>query len=136
MPRRGSGRCVNSCSLPDAGVLTAINKRIGNILKKAPPDKDTGGAAAGCSAKTDRCRKLGSIASLERSRIRSARRSRRDAMPDTLKALIELRSPVDDFFERIMVMDENPERRANRLALLRDVQRLLGSVADLSRLPG
>jgi glycyl-tRNA synthetase beta subunit len=33
-------------------------------------------------------------------------------------------------------MDENAERRNNRLALLRDVQRLLGSVADLSRLPG
>ena len=44
--------------------------------------------------------------------------------------------PLYDFFERIMVMDENLERRANRLALLRDVQRLLGSVADLSRLPG
>ena len=33
-------------------------------------------------------------------------------------------APVDDFFERIMVMDEDPERRDNRLALLRDVQRL------------
>jgi glycyl-tRNA synthetase beta chain len=55
---------------------------------------------------------------------------------DTLKALIGLRAPVDEFFEHIMVMDENLERRANRLALLRDVQRLLGSVADLSRLPG
>jgi glycyl-tRNA synthetase beta subunit len=43
---------------------------------------------------------------------------------------------VDDFFERIMVMDENIERRNNRLALLRDAQRLLGGVADLSRLPG
>jgi len=43
---------------------------------------------------------------------------------------------VDEFFERVMVMDENIERRNNRLALLRDVQRLLGGVADLSRLPG
>jgi glycyl-tRNA synthetase beta subunit len=33
-------------------------------------------------------------------------------------------------------MDENVERRLNRLALLRDAQRLLGTVADLSRLPG
>jgi len=43
---------------------------------------------------------------------------------------------VADFFERIMVMDENIERRTNRVALLRDAQRLLGTVADLSRLPG
>jgi glycyl-tRNA synthetase beta subunit len=33
-------------------------------------------------------------------------------------------------------MDEDLGRRHNRLALLRDVQRLLGGVADLSRLPG
>jgi glycyl-tRNA synthetase beta subunit len=33
-------------------------------------------------------------------------------------------------------MDENIEKRNNRLALLRDVQLLLGGVADLSRLPG
>jgi len=53
-----------------------------------------------------------------------------------LQALVALRAPVDDFFERIMVMDENLERRNNRLALLRDAQLLLGGVADLSRLPG
>jgi glycyl-tRNA synthetase beta subunit len=35
-----------------------------------------------------------------------------------------------------MVMDENLERRDNRLALLRGVQQLLGGVADLSCLPG
>jgi glycyl-tRNA synthetase beta chain len=54
----------------------------------------------------------------------------------SLKALVALRAPVDDFFERIMVMDDDIERRNNRLALLRDVQMLLGGVADLSRLPG
>jgi glycyl-tRNA synthetase beta chain len=54
----------------------------------------------------------------------------------SLKALVALRAPVDDFFERVMVMDDDIERRNNRLALLRDVQRLLSGVADLSRLPG
>jgi glycyl-tRNA synthetase beta chain len=54
----------------------------------------------------------------------------------SLTGLIALGPPVADFFERIMVMDENLERRNNRLALLRDAQRLLGTVADLSRLPG
>jgi glycyl-tRNA synthetase beta chain len=55
---------------------------------------------------------------------------------EALRALTGLRAAVDEFFERIMVMDENLERRRNRLALLRDVQGLLGGVADLSRLPG
>ncbi|HTB27549.1 MAG TPA: glycine--tRNA ligase subunit beta [Steroidobacteraceae bacterium] len=120
--------------LPDAGVLAAINKRIANILRKAPPDKDTAvrpqvfSEAEGAEARLHRV--VGRLA----DSVGEAVAARRYA--DTLKALIELRAPVDDFFERIMVMDENPERRANRLALLRDVQRLLGSVADLSRLPG
>lgn len=120
--------------LPDAGVLTAINKRIGNILKKAPPDKATAvqphlfSEAAGPEAQLHRV-----VATLM-DKVGGAVAARRYA--DTLKALSDLNAPVNEFFERIMVMDENPERRANRLALLRDVQRLLGSVADLSRLPG
>jgi glycyl-tRNA synthetase beta chain len=120
--------------LADAGVLTAINKRIGNILKKAEPEKTAVVQAMlfsepeGAEARLHRA--VGELAST----IDGALAGRRYA--ETLKALIALRSPVDDFFEHIMVMDENLERRANRLALLRDVQRLLGSVADLSRLPG
>ena len=55
---------------------------------------------------------------------------------DSLHALVGLRGPVNDFFDRVMVMDENTVKRNNRLALLRDVQILLGGVADLSRLPG
>jgi glycyl-tRNA synthetase beta subunit len=43
---------------------------------------------------------------------------------------------VNEFFDRVMVMDENAAKRNNRLALLRDAQLLLGGVADLSRLPG
>jgi glycyl-tRNA synthetase beta chain len=120
--------------LPDAGVLTAINKRIGNILKKAAPEKTAAVQAAlfgepeGAEAQLHRV--VGELA----HGVDGALTERRYA--DTLRALIALRAPVDQFFEHIMVMDENLERRANRLALLRDVQRLLGSVADLSRLPG
>jgi glycyl-tRNA synthetase beta chain len=55
---------------------------------------------------------------------------------DALIALTGLRAAVDDFFERILVMDENLAVRNNRLALLSNVQALLVGVADLSRLPG
>jgi glycyl-tRNA synthetase beta chain len=50
--------------------------------------------------------------------------------------LTGLRVAVHDFFEHVMVMDEDLQRRDNRLALLRGVADLLGGVADLSRLPG
>ena len=53
-----------------------------------------------------------------------------------LGRLSQLRPAVDAFFDAVMVMDENPQLRANRLGLLAQLQGLFGGVADLSRLPG
>jgi glycyl-tRNA synthetase beta chain len=118
--------------LPEAGILAGINKRIANILKKTSLEGDS---AVDADALTeDAERQLHKVMSDLRIPVRDAAAQRRYA--DSLKALVALRAPVDDFFERIMVMDENLARRNNRLALLRDVQLLLGGVADLSRLPG
>jgi glycyl-tRNA synthetase beta chain len=118
--------------LPEAGILAAINKRIANILKKTSLGADV---AVNAGALTeDAERQLHRVLGELRVPVEDATAQRRYAQG--LKALVALRAPVDDFFERIMVMDENIERRNNRLALLRDAQRLLGGVADLSRLPG
>lgn len=47
-----------------------------------------------------------------------------------------LYSQVHEFFETVFVMDENPEIRRNRLALMHQIhQSLAGSFADLSKLP-
>jgi glycyl-tRNA synthetase beta chain len=121
--------------LPDAGVLTAINKRIVNILRKAPPGSYVTGLAAEAALLTEEAElALYRVLTELSGPVQRAIAERRYA--DALRALTGLRAAVDDFFERIMVMDENLERRSNRLALLRDVQVLLGGVADLSRLPG
>jgi glycyl-tRNA synthetase beta chain len=120
--------------LPEAGVLTAINKRIGNILKKAVLEKTAAVQAALFAEPEGAETRLHRVAGELALTVDGALAERRYA--DTLRALMGLRASVDEFFEHIMVMDENLERRANRLALLREVQRLLGSVADLSRLPG
>ena len=53
-----------------------------------------------------------------------------------LGRLSQLRPAVDAFFDQVMVMDENPHLRSNRLHLLAQLQALFGGVADLSRLPG
>ena len=53
---------------------------------------------------------------------------------DALKALAALRSPVDSFFEDVMVMTEEPLLRQNRLNLLAQLGQLLNGVADISRL--
>jgi glycyl-tRNA synthetase beta chain len=118
--------------LADASVLSAINKRIGNILRKVPLDAS---ASVQASLFIDGAeRRLHQVLTELQGTVGKATAARQYL--ESLRGLIALRAPVDDFFDRIMVMDEDLERRANRLALLRDAQRLLGGVADLSRLPG
>ena len=118
--------------LPEAGILAAINKRIANILKKTSLAPD---AVVNPEALTeDAEKKLHGVLRDLKGPAESAAAQRRYAQ--NLKILVALRAPVDDFFDRIMVMDENVELRNNRLALLREVLLLLGGVADLSRLPG
>ena len=51
-----------------------------------------------------------------------------------LKAASALRAPVDGYFDAVMVMDEAQAVRANRLAQLVAITRLLGGIGDFSRL--
>ncbi|MHB8476839.1 MAG: glycine--tRNA ligase subunit beta [Steroidobacteraceae bacterium] len=118
--------------LPEAGVLAAINKRIANILKKTSLGPAVAVDAAALTELAER--QLHDALRDVRVPVEDAVAGRRYAQ--SLKSLVALRAPVDNFFERIMVMDEDVGRRNNRLALLRDVQLLLGGVADLKRLPG
>jgi glycyl-tRNA synthetase beta chain len=53
-----------------------------------------------------------------------------------MQALSNLRGPVDTFFEDVLVNDENPQIRANRLALLYAVREATGTVADFSKIAG
>lgn len=49
-----------------------------------------------------------------------------------LEIMTELREPIDNFFDSVMVMTEELEIRQNRLALLGKIARLFTRVADLS----
>jgi glycyl-tRNA synthetase beta chain len=53
-----------------------------------------------------------------------------------MRALSALREPVDSFFEQVLVNDENPKVRANRLALLARIRAATGQVADFSKIAG
>jgi glycyl-tRNA synthetase beta chain len=118
--------------LPEAASLTAANKRIANILKKANESYP---------AQVD-VRHLKEDAEM---RLYDAMHALRDAVAEStaqheytraLGRLAQLRPAVDTFFEKVMVMDENAELRANRLSLLAQLRGLFAGVADLSRLPG
>ena len=53
-----------------------------------------------------------------------------------MRALASLRVPVDLFFEKVLVNDENEGVRANRLALLARIRAATGQVADFSKIAG
>jgi glycyl-tRNA synthetase beta chain len=51
-----------------------------------------------------------------------------------LKAFAVLKSPVDAFFDAVMVMADDPEVRDNRLALLQALREQMNRFADISKL--
>lgn len=57
-----------------------------------------------------------------------------DDFSGALIVLAALRKPVDAFFEKVLVNDDNRAVRANRLALLRRIPAVIGEVADFSKL--
>jgi glycyl-tRNA synthetase beta chain len=52
----------------------------------------------------------------------------------SLQALAALRTPVDAFFDGVMVNADDPALKANRLGLLKSLHEAMNRVADLSRL--
>jgi glycyl-tRNA synthetase beta chain len=53
-----------------------------------------------------------------------------------MRAMAELRGPVDAFFEKVKVNDADPKVRENRLLLLSSLRRELHQVADFSKIEG
>ncbi len=51
-----------------------------------------------------------------------------------LEKLVSLRKPVDDFFDKVMVMAEDRKLRDNRLALLNRIVELFCKIADFSKI--
>jgi glycyl-tRNA synthetase beta chain len=118
--------------LPEASSLTAANKRISNILKKA--DAGTAGAVDVSALREPAEKALhealaGIVAEVERA---LAKRDYRAA----LARLATLRPAVDGFFDAVMVNADDLALRRNRLALLAQLRQHFARIADLSCLPG
>ncbi len=56
------------------------------------------------------------------------------AYEQALSAMLELKDPVDTFFDSVMVMDENVAIRQNRLNLLTAISSLFLKVGDISKM--
>ena len=116
--------------LEDAASLAAANKRIRNILKK------TGSATHGVVQKKllreDAETALYTAIETMSRDVEDLFRQRH--YEQALRRLAALRQPIDSFFDHVMVMDEDEELKANRIALLARIDALFMHVADFSRL--
>jgi len=118
--------------MSEADSLAAANKRIANILRKAPGDL-TG--AVDTSRLQDGAERQLFEHVLSMERAVNPLFARRD-YAQALTQLASLRDDVDRFFDKVMVMVEDADVRANRLGLLLRLRGLFLQFADLSRLPG
>jgi glycyl-tRNA synthetase beta chain len=118
--------------MSEAASLAAANKRISNILRKAPDDV-TGAVDTSRLQDGPERQLFDHVLSMERAvNPLFARREYAQA----LTQLASLRDDVDRFFDSVMVMAEDADVRANRLGLLLRLRGLFLQFADLSRLPG
>jgi glycyl-tRNA synthetase beta chain len=114
--------------LPEAESLAAANKRIRNILKKSESQP---AASVGALVEAQ-----------EKQLLQAALQSESDIKPllaqrnyqATLNRLAGLRNDVDAFFDHVMVMTDDLDLRANRLALLNLLSEQFLTCADISKL--
>ncbi len=116
--------------LPEAESLTAANKRIGNILKKAE-DVEIGEINPALFEEVAEKALFDAIGDHEPIAMLFYKKGEFEAM---LASLTPLKKAVDAFFADVMVNSENQQLRLNRLAILQRLYTLMNRVAQLSRL--
>ncbi len=118
--------------LTAAEALSAANKRIRNILMKAEVE-----AASGLSPNPAQMKEEAEIRLVERmdelASVIAPLTARQDYI-GVLRTLAGLRDEVDAFFDEVLVMDEDPALRGNRIRILQILYGMFLDVADISRL--
>ena len=117
-------------ALPEAPALAAANKRVGNILKKADGEV----LAQVNPALLQEAAEQALAAALAQVAPQADAAFAAGDYTASLQALAALRTPVDAFFDDVMVNAEDPALKANRLGLLKTLHEAMNRVADLGRL--
>ena len=117
-------------ALEEAPALAAANKRVSNILKKVE-------GIVEATVDTGLLKEPAEIAlsaALNRVKPEAYSAFERGDYTASLKALAALKTPVDAFFDNVMVNADDPALKANRLGLLATLHQAMNRVADLSKL--
>jgi len=117
--------------MPESESLAFAAKRVNNLLQRVPEAEQKTDIRVDLfveSAEIDLNVALSTI--IERIAVLDDAGS----YVDTLRLLATLRTPLDAFFDSVMVMAEDPLLKQNRIALLIKLRKVLQHVADISLL--
>lgn len=112
---------------PDFDSLGIAFKRVVNIVKGQPRDEVNEGLLIEPVEKE-------LFSSFTETREKVGRKITDRNYSESLSVMKKLKEPVDKFFDNVLVMDENPELRKNRLSMLWEIRDLFFKIADFSKL--
>ncbi|MBR6877639.1 MAG: glycine--tRNA ligase subunit beta, partial [Neisseriaceae bacterium] len=116
-------------ALPEASALSAANKRVQNLLKKA---ENTLGEVQENLLQQDQERELFAAAKNIAPKVEQAVAQRN--FQAALTELASIKPQVDNFFDGVMVMADDAAIKQNRLNLLHLLAGLMNAVADIAKL--
>jgi glycyl-tRNA synthetase beta chain len=119
--------------LPEFQAIGAACKRMRNILKQAE-EKRIEPSERVDLRKDSSDEEKDLIQYLEQSGGQAEQHRNKKEYLEALRLLSTAREPVDKFFDKVMVMVEDQQVRANRLALLRNLLREFSTIADFSEI--
>ncbi|HJH22935.1 MAG TPA: glycine--tRNA ligase subunit beta [Paenalcaligenes hominis] len=121
--------CIAFAQRPEAESLAAANKRVSNLLQRhteaIPPLNPQ---LLHEPAEQVLAQQLNQLAPVAQQQFNDG------DFTASLATLAAAKDPVDQFFNDVMVMAEDPAVRNNRLALLKQLHQAMNQVADLSLL--
>lgn len=115
--------------------LAEAFKRVENIIRKSGETQDSSRASVEENLMTEKAETALYKAYTDTfSRVETHMENNR--FDSALMEIAKMKPRVDAFFDEVMVMDEDPAKRQNRLLLLQKISGLFRNIADFSRITG
>ena len=126
--RQRAEALANAISQNSFAPLASAFKRISNILKGQNAQKDPNPELF---SKTEE-KNLWDTFSTIQKRVQTC--VEENNYSSALETLTELRTPVDNYFENVMVMDKDEDIKKNRIAMLSKINQTFSKIADFRQL--
>jgi glycyl-tRNA synthetase beta chain len=128
-----AGAVKSVLHMPEFLAIAAACKRMRNILKQASEKGiESSGKFEPLPESADEEKSLAAYLDAYAPRVEAHRQKKE--YQEALLLLATAREPVDKFFDKVMVMVEDPHVRANRLALLQTLLTEFSTIADFSEI--